>query len=591
VTSYAEWWGVADAAAGALLYPLVLWILLSGVDDLFIDAVAILARHRFGGRGRVPARRDLLRRPQSPIAVFVPCWQEASVISSMVDRNKRQIGYSNYEFFIGAYPNDEATTVVVEALERRHANVHLAMCPHSGPTSKADCLNWIYQRMLLHEAARGVWLDIIVTHDAEDVIHTDAFHWINFYSEHNDMVQVPVLPLPTPVGKWTHGVYCDEFAEYQSRDMPARQYMGAFVPSSGVGTGFRRDALERLARAEGNRIFEPVCLTEDYENGFRLRKYGSPQCFVPLVLHGVATREFFPQTFSAAVRQRTRWVTGIALQTWDRHGWGGGVVQRYWLWRDRKGLIGNPASLLANVLFLYYALAALAGHIPENLIRLHGLLTCTGVLSGYRLLYRAYWSSRHFGWRFAPTLPVRVALANVINSCACARAFWRFVKAKRRREPLVWVKTEHQYPSAATLQTARLRLGEMLVKNGYITPQDLRLALERKPAGLRLGEFLVSQGLIGKEDLYEALSLQQGIPQRHVDPEEVRTAIARSLPGRITSEWKVLPYKVDAGTLVLAGPELPTPEAERAVRAFTRLEVEFHLVTQENYEELVVALL
>ena len=57
---------------------------------------------------------------------------------------------------------------------KRHPNVHLAVCPHDGPTSKADCLNWIYQRMILYEEEHGVQFDIIVTHDAEDIIDPDA---------------------------------------------------------------------------------------------------------------------------------------------------------------------------------------------------------------------------------------------------------------------------------------------------------------------------------------------------------------------------------------------------------------------------------
>ena len=93
------------------------------------------------------------------------------------------------------------------------------------------------------------------------------------------MVQVPVLALPTPLSHWTHGLYCDEFAEYQSRDMPVREAMGAFLPSCGVGTGYRREALERLAAHSHNRIFEPSCLTEDYENGLRLHQLGARQCF------------------------------------------------------------------------------------------------------------------------------------------------------------------------------------------------------------------------------------------------------------------------------------------------------------------------
>ena len=145
----------------------------------------------------------------------------------------------------------------------------------------------------------SVQFDIVVTHDAEDLIHPAAFEQINAYAGDFDMVQIPVLPLPTPFRNFVHGIYCDEFAEWQIKDMRARQIMGSFVPSNGVGTGFTREALEKLATAEHNLIFEPGCLTEDYENGLRLHKLGCTQVFVPLSREGgelVATREFFPRT-------------------------------------------------------------------------------------------------------------------------------------------------------------------------------------------------------------------------------------------------------------------------------------------------------
>ena len=52
------------------------------------------------------------------------------------------------------------------------------------------------------------------------------------------MVQVPVLALRTPWHELTHGLYCDDFAEFQSKDIPVRQMLGGFLPSNGVGTGF-----------------------------------------------------------------------------------------------------------------------------------------------------------------------------------------------------------------------------------------------------------------------------------------------------------------------------------------------------------------
>ena len=55
-----------------------------------------------------------------------------------------------------------------------------------------------------------------------------------------------------------------------------------------------------LAEWYSNRIFEPACMTEDYENGFRINRLGLPQKFIPIQFrHGrpIATREFFPLTF------------------------------------------------------------------------------------------------------------------------------------------------------------------------------------------------------------------------------------------------------------------------------------------------------
>ena len=50
----------------------------------------------------------------------------------------------------------------VRAAMERFPNVHLSLCPHDGPTSKADCLNWIYQQMLLQEELSGERFDAIV---------------------------------------------------------------------------------------------------------------------------------------------------------------------------------------------------------------------------------------------------------------------------------------------------------------------------------------------------------------------------------------------------------------------------------------------
>ena len=140
-----------------------------------------------------------------------------------------------------ATPNDEPTLRAVERVARRHRRMHMSVCPHPGPTSKGDCLNWTYRRMQEYEAHHGIRFRIIMTHDAEDVVHPDSLQMINWYSRDHAMVQIPVLPLATGAAEFTHGIYCDEFAEYQTKDIPVRQRLGGFLASV-AERGFRPTA-------------------------------------------------------------------------------------------------------------------------------------------------------------------------------------------------------------------------------------------------------------------------------------------------------------------------------------------------------------
>ena len=346
-----------------MLVPLAFTILISGLDDLVIDAAWAFSwlRGVFKPEARLfpPGPRQLEAAPQRTIAILVPLWHEHEVIARMLEHNLASIRYSGYHFFVGAYPNDDLTQDAVRSVADRFPNVHLALCPHDGPTSKADCLNWIYQHLILHEEQTADRFDIIVTHDAEDLIHPEELRWINYYAARFDFIQTPVLALHTPFFALTHGVYCDEFAEYHTRDMAVRPLLGGFVPSAGVGTGYRRDALDKLARSAANQIFEPEALTEDYENGLRLFRLGlfsdvRPDAHVAVRVERIGRHaRIFSSNLALGLRQRTRWVMGIALQAWERHGWGKNPGEVYWLWRDRKGLIANPLSLVANLIFVY----------------------------------------------------------------------------------------------------------------------------------------------------------------------------------------------------------------------------------------------
>lgn len=447
------------------LTSLAIWVLLNGVDDLFIDCTRLY----FGIRGSFRRRLvdpSLEREPR--IALLIPCWNEADVIEQMIERNLGAVEYQNYDIWLGLYPNDPDSIERVRRCAARHPRVHMAIGPDPGPTTKADCLNHAVNKILLHEQQTGDHYEVFLQHDAEDLLDPQSVNLVARWTRRHDMVQIPVFPLATPIADFTHGIYCDDFADMHQREMPVRWRLGGFVPSAGVGTALRREALDQLRISFGREVFDPRSLTEDYFLGLRLQRLGFTQAFVLEAGRDggpIATRAYFPRTAMAATRQRTRWTIGNVLQSWERFGWwsGGRYSLRncYWLWRDRKGLVNHAASLATNIALAVglagWAKAAWSGSswdlgaaIAQNAV-LTALLAANAVLLIERQGVRMWWASRIYGWGFACLAPLRAVWANAINAVAVLRALAIFFHAKWRGRPLHWSKTQHLYPVAPVL--------------------------------------------------------------------------------------------------------------------------------------------
>jgi adsorption protein B len=436
-------------------------LLISGIDDLL--PLLICTWQRFQGKDS-PFARPVDNEPycERQIAIFVPCWDESEVIAAMIRQNVARIRYSKFHFFLGVYPNDQRTCDAAFDVASEFQNVHVAVVSNNGPTSKADCLNAIFEGMVRFEVANGLRFDTIVLHDAEDVIHADALSTIDRERQRYEMVQVPVLPLPTAPADFTHGIYCDEFAEFQLVDMRARQYSRSFMPSNGVGTGFSRDVLEDLSSKRGGQVFDPSSLTEDYDIGVQIHQAGFQQCFYPLERGScglLATREYFPRRVGTAIRQRTRWITGIALQCWQRHGWRGSLSTRYWFWRDRKGLITNPLSLLTNLVFLAGLtdwVLSVSLHRPWWFAVANPLVTwlcvATASLQVIRLLLRSLCVTNLYGAGMGATVLFRCFHANFVNCVASLCALRNYTIARVKHSSLKWDKTDHIYPTQMTTE-------------------------------------------------------------------------------------------------------------------------------------------
>jgi adsorption protein B len=428
--------------------------LLLGASDLAVDLVWLGLR--LTGR-TAPRLLSELPAPDgpAPLAVLVPAWDEAEVIGAMLRRAAAAWAEADVAIFVGCYPNDPATIAAVGGVP--DPRIRLVVGPRDGPTTKADCLNTLWRALLEAEREAGRPVRAVVLHDAEDVVHGAEPHLFAALGEEADFIQLPVLPLPDPRSRWVGGHYADEFAEAHGKEMLVRQALGAALPGAGVGCAFRRDALERVARAQGGVPFDADSLTEDYVAGLRLAEVGGTGRFVRVAAEPggaiVATREFFPRTFAAAVRQKARWMAGIALLGWDELGWRGGVAERWMRLRDRQALLAALLLFSGYLAFGLWAMLAarsgLTGALPPPVPpALHVLVTVNCTLLGWRLLMRFGFTARTYGWREGLRAIPRAALGNAIAMAAAVRAL-RLYADHRRTGRAAWDKTRHSFPSAS----------------------------------------------------------------------------------------------------------------------------------------------
>ena len=351
-----------------LLHELLLfsaiWFLIGALDDLLIDLIWVVRRAyrrlRYYRREK-PMRACDLPPPASSgkIAVFVAAWQESEVIGAMLqqcrDAWRNEAGHIIY---VGCYPNDNAGISAIIAAATDNPAVRLVLCANPGPTTKADCLNRLWQAMCADELAEGYKIKTVVLHDAEDMVHADELKIYSRLIEKNHIVQLPVIPIRVAGSRWISGHYCDEFAEAHGKSLVVREAVGAPLPLAGVGCAIERNMLGRIALAQHHKPFDIGSLTEDYELGLKIGEQGGRAILARLLDRQgelVGTRACFPDTLEASVKQKARWITGISLTGWDRLGWRSSIVENWMILRDRR------AVFAAIVLTIAYICVVLTG--------------------------------------------------------------------------------------------------------------------------------------------------------------------------------------------------------------------------------------
>ncbi len=520
--------------------------ILVSIDDLIWDLVYAFAKvFRLLKESKKITTKDMESVPPKMMALIIAAYHEEDVIEAVLRNLIRSTNYpyEMYHIFVGVYPNDPATSGIIEALSKEFKHVHPVVHYLNGPSSKADNINNVLDYTKKFEKEHKLEFKFYVIHDSEDIVHPFEFHLENYLLEKHYAVQIPVFPLlekPTFKNMFQNmvtGTYADEFAENHYQTMRIRNTVNAFVPSAGTGFAIKREVIESF---DGD-VFPVGSLTEDYKLSLEFKRRGY-HLYYPLekitrvnfqgneVDEYIATRSMFPKTYSAAVRQKARWIHGITMQSfklndqiWNKEM---NLQTRYSFYKDWKAKFGNLLVLPSYLVFTYFILYYffdLPVMYPTYSLSWYLMVMLTIVMI-HRQLSRFRAVKHIYGYRSAfistflpPIIPIRLVLGNVINFHATLRA-WKnhlFTKEKkeskrRKKKPkkVTWSKTDHEFLTVKVLDRFRMKVGDRLLSMDLISPADLKECLEIAEAeGTTLRAVILRNKLIEEDVLLEAISL------------------------------------------------------------------------------------
>ena len=432
------------------------FFLIGALDELAVDIV--WGWLRLTGRARAftfPRAQACEHQLAGRAAVFIPTWQEDRVISDTIAHALAAWKQTDLRLFVGCYGNDAATVEAAMRGTGLDPRVRLVVHDNAGPTTKADCLNRLYRAMEDDERRTGIRFRMVLLHDAEDMVDSAALGLLDQAMDGADFVQLPVLPVPQRDSRWVGSHYCEEFAEAHGKTLVVRDALTASLPAAGVGCVFGRDMLERVGmghwgEAQASGPFSVESLTEDYELGLKVAELGGQSRFLRVRdEHGrlVATRAYFPGRIDSAVRQKSRWVHGIALQGWERLGWTGGPGEFWMRLRDRRGLLSALVLLSGYALLVLAVISAVLSLFGQETTwhddRVVLLLVYANLASFvWRAMMRFAFTAREYGAAEGARSVLRIPVSNIIAILAARRALSAYLRTLAG-SPVTWEKTDH----------------------------------------------------------------------------------------------------------------------------------------------------
>jgi len=131
-----------------------------------------------------------------------------------------------------------------------------------------------------------------------------------------------------------------------------------------------------------------------------------------------------------------------------------------------------------------------------------------------------------------------------------------------------------------------VRIGEMLVREQLITPQQLQEAVRHQQAdGGRVGQILVQLGYVRDEDITGLLSRQYGVPAVDLGQVEIDERVLRLIPAATARRHRVVPLHRTADTLTIAMSDPTTVLVMDDIRFMTGCDLETAVASESAIAE------
>ena len=132
------------------------------------------------------------------------------------------------------------------------------------------------------------------------------------------------------------------------------------------------------------------------------------------------------------------------------------------------------------------------------------------------------------------------------------------------------------------------KLGEILVRENLITPQQLREALEyQRESGGRLGSNLVKLGIISDDVITTVLSRQYGVPSINLDLFQIEKSTISLIAQEVALKYSVLPVSKVGATLTLAMADPTNVFAMDDIKFMTGLNVEPVIASESSIQNAI----